>query len=208
MRYSLRSISFLLIFSFISSCAGWRVEKSRPVNEFPTDLALKGDDKKPNISLKIKKYEFYDNEELDKEESSETERKKAYALIEEAYKKSGYVNLVSEDSPSREMSVEIELVRKNNTSMKLAVLSAITLFLVPRRSGEEITLTTRFFNKKGELVGMVEKVDEVVTWWQTLMIFASPFMYPGSAKKETLIDLNRATLIEAKSDGYFIDINS
>ena len=89
----------------------------------------------------------------------------------------------------------------------MTFVTALSLYLIPRSVEQEVTITTRFLDKKGVLVGMVEKTDTVVTWHQLFMVFAAPFSIPSSALDEMVVDLNRATILEAYSDGYFVDIN-
>ncbi len=206
MRLIVRLLINTALILILSSCAGWRSEHTLPVGKYPEKF--QSETNKPKISFKLKKYEYFDNDVLDKEKSSTQNMAQVSKMVEDVYKDSNIFNMVDEDSPNKEMSIEVEITRKHKAGIGMTVVSALTLFLVPRGVSEEIVVTTRFLNKKGELIGMVEKNDDIVTWYQTFMLFATPFMYPNSIKTETIKDLNRASLIEAHSDGYFIDINS
>ena len=52
---------------------------------------------------------------------------------------------------------------------------------------------------------MVEKVESVVVWHQIFMIFAFPFNIPSSVIEETITDLTRSSILEAMSEGHFIE---
>jgi hypothetical protein len=199
----LKCISIILI---LSSCAAWRLEETNPTDKFPTNLSLEG--KKPKTSISFKRFEVKNNSKLDNEGMAEERRKEVLALIETAYKESKLFNIVDEDSPNKDMSIEVDITTHFSGGTGMKWLTALTLYLVPRKTVEEITVTTRFLDKKGELVGMVEKIDKAITWHQLFMIFALPFSStPNTVVTETILDLNKASIMDAFEDGYFTDIN-
>lgn len=200
-------ILFQLIFVLsFTSCASWRAEETSIVSTFPE--TIKSEVKLPNVSISLKRYDFFDGEKLDKDEMTEEQRLEILKSIETIYSESKLFNLVDIDSPNKDMSIEVNVSRKVKSSTFFSVLTAMTLYLIPRRVIEEITITTRFLDRRGELVGMVEKNDSIITWHQLFMLFVLPFGPPGSVKHETILDLNRSTILEAHSDSYFIDINN
>lgn len=202
----MKIIKFISIIMILSSCASWRLEETHPTTKFPENLTIEG--KKPKTSITFKRFEVKNNSKLDNEGMTEVRRKEVLALIEKAYKESKLFNIVDEDSPNKDMSIEVDISKNFSSSSGMKWVTALTLYLVPRKTVEEITVTTRFLDKKGELVGMVEKIDKAITWHQFFMIFALPFSStPSSVVTETILDLNKASILDAFEDGYFKDIN-
>lgn len=202
----MNTIKLILLLLIFTSCAAWRVEETQPLNTFPKSLKI--DNKKPKTSITFKKFDVTYNGVIEKDELTQEKRAMISSLVEKAYKASGIFNIVDEDSPNKDMSIEIDITKKISGSPTMRWVTALTLYLVPRQVVEEITVTTRFLDKKGELVGMVEKIDKAVTWHQFFMIFALPFSStPNSVVVNTVEDLNKATIVDAFQDGYFVDIN-
>ena len=190
----------------LTSCAAWRAEETSEVGHFPKDLDEMT--RTVNTSLSLNLYEVFSDGKLDTEESSDTEKAKIHELTMMAYSESKLFNLVDKDSPNSQMSIEVNIVRKRERSLFRTVLSALTLYLIPKRTNEEIVVTTKFIDKKGILVGMVEKTETIVVWHQFFMLFAFPFSIPSTITEEAIIDLSRATILDAFSDGYFVELNS
>jgi hypothetical protein len=202
----MKLMSYISIFLIVSSCAAWRLEETRPVDVFPESLVLEGN--KPKVSISFKSFEVKLNSDLDESEMTKDKKKEILDLIETAYKQSNLFNIVDVDSPNKDMSIEVDISKNFTASSSMRWVTALTLYLVPRKTIDEITVTTRFLDQKGELVGMVEKIDQAITWHQFFMIFALPFTStPNSVVRDTIIDLNKATIIDAFEDGYFVEIN-
>ncbi len=202
----MKLLSYLLLTIILSSCAAWRSGETRTIGTFPNSIKLEG--KLPKVSIVLKRFEILENSVLDKEETNRDNEKEVNALVEKAYKDAKIFDIVDEDSPNKDMSIEIEVTRNHIGSSGMKYATALTLYLFPRKAIERITITTRFLDKKGELAGMVEKVEDAITWHQFFMVFAFPFSStPNNVATEAIIDLNRATIIDAFQDGYFVDIN-
>lgn len=197
-------IAIFIIFSF-TSCAAWRTKDFNSVTPYPSKA--ESDYKKPQVSINFRTYDVLDNGELDKAQMSKTEKKQVYDIITSSYKDSELFILVDDDSPNKELTIEVSIVRQNSSSLTMSILTALSLYLIPKRTTEVITISTKFFDKSDALIGMVEKTDSVVVWHQFFMLFAMPFSAPWSVKDETLTQLNKSTIVEASSDGLFVDIN-
>lgn len=194
-----------LFLLFFSGCAAWRAGDVGEVNKLPQDLVA--EKKVFKASLQLKLYEYHMGEELDKDKSEST-KAEALELSKKAYKESGLFEIVDQDSPNKQISIEMSIIRKKESSLTSDILTAATLYLIPKSTNEEITVSTKFFNKSGELIGMVEKKDTVVIWHQTFMIFAFPFNYPSTVKEEMITDLSRSIILEAITEGYFVELDT
>lgn len=202
----MKFIAYLFISCFIFSCAAWRADETEFIGKYPKNLVLKT--KPPKISLSLKRLEIKENNEIQHDEINEESRKIVLKQIEKAYRESGLFEIVDEDSPNKDMSVEVEVQRHFVGSTIMKFLTTLSVYLVPRRTSEELIITTKFLDKKNVLVGMVEKSESLITWHQFFMLFALPFSNtPSSVLDNAMVDLNRATLIDAFQDGLFVDIN-
>lgn len=196
---------FALVFIVMTSCAAWRSQDVVRVENFKGEV--QSQERKLKTHVKLSLYEVSVNNELDKDEMSSDKLKQVLSLSKKAYDEAGIFDLVEGDSPNKELVVDISILRKKESSLTSDILTAATLYLVPKRTNEEITVTTKFLDNKGELIGMVEKVETVVVWHQFFMLFALPFNIPSNVKEETLVDLSRSTILEALSEGHFVELN-
>lgn len=196
-------LSFCLV--LLGSCAAWRSGDVGEVSKLPTDLVAQRKVIKTSLNLKL--YEYYSGGQLDKEKTADS-REQTFQLGLVAFKEAALFNFVDQSSPNKEMSVEISVIRKKESNLALDILTAATLYLIPKRTNEEITVSAKFFNKKGELLGMVEKQDTVIMWHQTFMIFALPFAYPTYVRNNVLTDLCRSIILEAITEGYFVELGT
>lgn len=195
----MKILSLISLFALVS-CAGWRLQNTDRVGQYGDDLKV---DQKMKLNFKVLKYETYYNGEL--KESSLADQKKLEMIqdIKDAYIESGLFEF-SEKNP--DLTVEISITNKGSGSLNRALLTYFTVFLVPSSSETEYTVTTRFVDKENTEIGVITKSDVVVKWQQLFMVFAMPFKYPHKALKDTLVDLNRATIVEAYHDGFFREV--
>lgn len=197
---------YICILVFVSACAAWRAEDVPVVSKFSNDsFGHKG---KISASIELKLYEFYVGDELRPNESTREYSSKFYKLTRDVYKDVKFFDIVDANSPNKELKIEISLIRKRESNLLTDVLTGMSLYLIPKRTNERITLITKYFDKQGELVGMVEKVETVVMWHQLFMLFALPFNIPNNVIDDTVLDLSRSSLLEAYNDGYFVELNS
>lgn len=195
----------LPVIAMLSSCAAWRSEQTPKMGKLSDSIFQ---DVKPiNISLSLNLYEVYKDGELIQDKNLTSLQTEILSKIQKIYGENKIFNVVDTDSPSRELSIEISVTRTIESSLFRSFLTILSLYLIPKRTNEEIIVTTKFIDKKGMLVGMVEKKEIVEVWHQLFLIFALPFNIPSSVNSETLLDLNRATIYDAFSDGFFIDLN-
>jgi hypothetical protein len=109
----------------------------------------------------------------------------------------------SEVKEGDEADLQAELTYRHSVEIRswLVLLSWLTSFLVPAGWTEELSLRTVFKDSAGTVLGTFERSELLNIRTQTLLIFAYPFMDPGSIRKRTERDLSRATLADARRAG-------
>lgn len=193
----MRILSLLLI---LVSCAGWRLEETERVGKYPSDVEVV---EKIKLNFVVEKFDHFYNGELKESSLSQTKKLEMIEDIKMAYLDSGLF-ILEEKSP--ELTVKINIKSEGSGSMNRAILTYATFFLVPSSSETKYTVESKFIDRDGDLLGSIEKSDTVVKWQQLFMIFAMPFKYPHFALSDTLVDLNRSTIVQAFRDGYFREV--
>jgi hypothetical protein len=122
----------------------------------------------------------------------------------DAYVDSGLFRLAN---PSYEYEpdyiIEVMLMDEETIEAASILFSVLTLFIKEGQMMDDYTLTTTIKNKKGEVLAKIEKSDSIV-YKQRIGLFFSIFSrLPDVVSKETIYDLNRATIKEALSKGVF-----
>lgn len=87
-------------------------------------------------------------------------------------------------------------------SLFMAVLTGLTLYVIPSSATDQFTLTTRFMGVDGNELGVITKTESGTLWQQLFMIFLAPGRSINGVADEILRDLNRATILEAKERGF------
>lgn len=99
--------------------------------------------------------------------------------------------------------IEVMLMDEETVEATSILFSVLTLFIKEGQMMDDYTLTTTIKNKKGEVLAKIEKSDSIV-YKQRIGLFFSIFSrLPDVVAKETIYDLNRATIKEALSKGVF-----
>lgn len=203
----MRFLVYSLTISILFSCASWRKNDTSYLGTKSSEEEIQTDNKL-KISLKLKSYTYLENgKPIEKEEIEKANRLTSNS-IQGVYEESKLFNIVDVDSPGKDVSVELEVQRSFKSSMTSKVLSALTLYLIPRKTEQEIVYTSRFFDKEGKLIGIVEYKDSVITWRQFFMLFVWPFSNSSETVYESMIqDFTHRAIVEANQDGYFVDLS-
>ncbi|MAX65487.1 MAG: hypothetical protein CME66_00975 [Halobacteriovoraceae bacterium] len=198
--FTLISVYFLLF-----SCASWRSENFSEYTAIPDEIKeLSG---RPNISLSLTRYDIYENGKKVEKEPNREEEKKLLDQMKTLYGESKLFNLVDEDSPSKDITVEISVTERFQSNTAMTFLTAFTLYLIPRKTQRTFVFNTKFIDKKKQLLGMVEKMESIVTWHQFFMLFAMPFATASDARDGIINDLTQYTITEAHQNGYFVELS-
>jgi len=122
-------------------------------------------------------------------------------LVAKEYQRSGLFSEVVMGASDSDLKAEIEIIDSTRRNVGLAILTGLTLYLVPSIGTDELTVRTTLKDRGGNTLGTCEKSETITTWVQVLLVFATPFHHPGSVYEETLRDLNRSTIMELRSEG-------
>jgi hypothetical protein len=118
-----------------------------------------------------------------------------------AYEDSGLFTVVKESPDGTDLEAEIMIVDRADPNTFFAFITGLTLYIIPSKATDEFTVQTTIRDREGKTVGAFEKSETVSLWQQVLLILAMPFNWPSSVAKEALYDLNRATIMDAYSEG-------
>lgn len=110
---------------------------------------------------------------------------------------------LAKDPKESDYIVEMNLLETSNYNKGLALLTGLTLYLFPSSGNTHFVLKTTFKNKKGDVLGEVEKQEKFTLWQQVLLIFVMPFKYPTSVIKDIQSDLIHYSIQEGEDKGYF-----
>ncbi|WP_277964234.1 hypothetical protein [Pseudomonas sp. RIT-To-2] len=96
------------------------------------------------------------------------------ALVD-TYTDSGLFSQVTSQKVESDVYAQAHLLNSERGSMALAWITGFTLFLVPSRVENVLTLETVYKDRDGKVLGKVTRSESLTTWMQTLLIFAVPF---------------------------------
>ena len=120
----------------------------------------------------------------------------------ETYEASGLFSKVTVGSEGADLRAEIQVADAESGSPALAYICGLTLTVIPCRGRDDLTWQTTFKDAGGNVLGVVERREQVTLWIQTLLLFGMPFASPKSVARDLFTDLNKATLLDALERGY------
>jgi len=96
------------------------------------------------------------------------------ALVD-TYSASGLFQQVTTQKVESDVYAHAHLLNQEKGVLAMAYITGFTLFLVPSKFDNVLTLETVFKDRDGKVLGTVRKSETITTWMQTLLIFAAPF---------------------------------
>ncbi len=193
MRINLLILSLLV---FVSGCAAFREEVNPPITKWPPEISQKN----KSITVQVSGNAIMNDEQKD---VNVRFLEKWRAEVIRAYESSGLFSAVKSGSEQSDIYADVKITDKGQGSMGLAVLTGLTLYLVPSKAQDCFIVRTTYKNNEGTTLGVVEK-SECINFWQQLFLFPVMFTnFPGSVAKDVLFDLNRHTILEANTKGTF-----
>ena len=189
----------ILTIFILTSCAGWRLEQTEKVGTFPS-LLNSGTTQKLKVALNVLSYDHFYNGELKQSSLTETKKQEQIDSILQVYRDS---DLFIFDKKNPDLFIDLEIKSEGSGSLNRVILTYATFFLIPSSSETKFSVKAVFKRANGEVIGEITKIDTVEKWQHLFLIFAMPFKYPYVALKDTLVDLNRAVIMEAFRDDYF-----
>ena len=121
-----------------------------------------------------------------------------------AYRESKLFSSVEFGSNADSAPVTAHALLRNegSLSMGMAMLTGLTLYIIPSSATEKYILTTTFTDGDGKELGVVSVNESGTLWQQLFMIFFAPGRSIETVFSEILRDLSRATVVEALERGY------
>ncbi|MCK5072225.1 MAG: hypothetical protein KAQ98_02285 [Bacteriovoracaceae bacterium] len=178
-------LSIVAVTIFLQGCAGFRTEKFDLLK--PWAKAKVGTRKIPIVySVNFKSIINGKATVLNKKS-----KKKVSGIIRQAMVDTGKFEI---NSPNPKFRLEFDIINHGKYSFPWSFVSGFTFGLIPARATDRFEINLKVVNKKGSLVKTTKKEDKVDTWTQTLLIFATPFMWPFSQVDNAIYDTARASL--------------
>jgi hypothetical protein len=193
-----RFVSIIIIgLAFVSSLSGCAAFRGGGT-EAPQSWPISKTADRPSISLLVSGEALINGEMRDVPQQAIAAWEH---VAEKAYRESGVFSDVRIGAADTDLRAEIHMLDRGEASIAMALLSGLTLTLIPTKAEDEMVMKTTLKNKAGRQLGVYEKKETVSTWIQFFLIFMMPFYSPGSVVQEVLYDLNRATINQALQTG-------
>jgi hypothetical protein len=192
-----RKISFALVLVLgvlsLSGCAAFRWGEDLP----PVLWPISKEPGKQSISLLVTGEGSFNGASQDAQRAIATWQEAAAR----AYKDSGLFSDVKIGAAETDLRAEIHFIDRGQGNLALAVISGLTMTVIPAKGQDEFTVKTTLKNKAGQDLGTFEKKDTVSRWFQLFLIFLMPYNWPNTVVTELLYDLNRDTINQAFGAG-------
>jgi hypothetical protein len=118
-----------------------------------------------------------------------------------AYDASGCFAKVTRGVAESELQAEVVITENGEVNIGAAVLTGLTLYLIPSSATSEMTVNTTLRDAQGNVLGTFRHTETVRFWQQVFLLFALPFNWPSSVIDDVLYDASRYTLLEACAKG-------
>ncbi len=191
-------LTVLLLSYLVTGCMMLRGDQLQPPTQWPPEKPLQ----MKSIALVVKS-QFESN-------GSSKENESAMHLIEgqaqKAYTDSALFSHVTVAKEQADVLAEIRITEDGNKFLAgiSGFISGFTMGIVPGYAHATLTSQTVFKNNADEEIGTIEKSESISFWIQIFLVAAMPFRdEPKVVARDVYYDLNRATLAEARSRGYF-----
>jgi hypothetical protein len=186
----------VLLVMLLAGCAAFRDGANPPITAWPPQ----GSVKVKTIALQVSGKAIVNDAELEMNAKILGEW---MTHVFRAYESSGLFSSVKPGTEQADIYADVKITDKGEASIAMAVLTGLTLYLIPSSGHDCFRIRTTYKDKSGTILGSVDKV-ECSDFWQQLfllpvMFFNSPFSVPG----EILFDLNRNTILESRAKGLF-----
>lgn len=203
MRRSSRYCFFVFAFFIMclaSGCASYRAGDLQPLSKWPPYL--------PSADYRVRRIAITGSAEYTVNGNPTRVGSQLLGMVKQnavdAYLNSGLFTIADPKTNYQpEYYIEVNLIDKNYVNSAELILSALTLFIREGTMTDKYTLVTTIKDSKGEVLGTVEK-SETIVYKQRIGLFFSMFgSLPDAVAKDTIYDLNRASINEAMARDIF-----
>lgn len=122
-----------------------------------------------------------------------------------AYFESGLFSSVVTSGVPADLQADITVSGKGGDGLSWSgAISALTLTMIPGVVSQELVTNTTYRDRQQKVIGTIGKNERLGFWIQFFLLFAMPFVDgPNKILNETHYDMNRVTIEEARSKGFF-----
>lgn len=125
-----------------------------------------------------------------------------FRFTREAYQASGLFSEVRSGGAAADLVADVEVIDDSSGSKFLAVISGITLGIVPCTGSDTFTWKTTFRDSAGNVKGTIEKRESETTWIELLLVFGMPFSSTYEVVHEMFEASVRSSLLDARAKGF------
>jgi hypothetical protein len=153
----------------LSGCVSYSQHDLPAVENWP--LASKETSTKPTAYLRFTAIHTFNGEQR----AGGTNVGAWEKVLLDAFNQSGRLQRVTTDKVESDVYVYANVRNEETGNMGSAILTGITLFVVPSVVHNRLVLETVYKDRDGKVLGRIEKSETVTTWMQLLLVFALPF---------------------------------
>jgi hypothetical protein len=115
-------------------------------------------------------------------------------LVLKQYQDSKRFSNVTTAKQNSDLYISVRVSNHERGSIASAVITGATLFVIPGKFSNELSMETTFKDGLGNVLGRIEKRETITTWMQLLLIVALPF---NASIDPILNQLTQSSLEEA-----------
>ena len=122
-----------------------------------------------------------------------------------SYSESGLFSSVVTTGVPTDLQADITVSGKGGDGLSWSgAISALTLTMIPGVVSQDLITNTTYRDRQQKVIGTIGKNERLGFWIQFFLLFAMPFVDgPNTILNETQYDMNRVTIEEARSKGFF-----
>lgn len=122
------------------------------------------------------------------------------SLTEKSYKESSYFHII-ENGLNPDLTINVEILEVANVSQSLAMLSGLSLGILPSWGESEVYLKTTYFDNTGKKLGEVKASGSSFMVIQLFMLIPMPFFYAFTQYDNLFVEINNRSINEAIRQG-------
>lgn len=162
----IRAMAMIVVF-FLSGCAAFSGNVLPKVSSFPVVS------EKPSASVNLSFRQYVNDQPINiLVKTTETNLQKK---IVERFEKSGMYSSVAQSNPNSDITVDVEMKDDGRGSMGMAVLTGLSLYIIPSSSTDTWKVSTKVKNNRNGSEDTIELEDFVTQWQQILLLPLLPF---------------------------------
>lgn len=175
----------------LTGCMTYSHNQLAAVEQWPLAAAEKA---KPSTYVKVQaEYAFNGTPS-----PSNANLERLETIVKDTFVSSDRFGRVTTQQERSDLYVTATLKNEEEGSQALAVISGLTLMVLPATADNTLTLELAFRSGEDQLLGKVAVQEKITTWMHVLLIFALPF---NPSVDELLTRMTQSALEEAVRQG-------